>query len=412
MYWTELYRPTTFQQMIGNEETRLSILKWIAKWLQGTKPILLLGPPGVGKTTIVKIISSLFNFDLVELNASDTRNSSQLARIINPLLENTSLSGKNTLLFVDEVDGISGRDDIGGLDFLVDIIKLSSQVPIILAANSLNHKIKNLSKSCKIIKFKPIASNKLLMFLNYILNHQHKNLPLNEKLSIVKLSLGDVRTMINLLQARCSGYDNQYSNTGIKLDISEGIQYLLSCENKNDFKRILSITDGNFPDPRYGLSTEERRKDIINALFTSFISSNLDIKSLSKILDKLSYLDIFIANINEKRSWHLLRYMNSLLTNQLFHICKNSNIKYNQYGISWPLMGKIFSRSKSMRNMLLILSKYFHVSSSMFGIMFFDYFLNIISSNKINISEIVYNCNLDIKYNEIIQNEIARSVNK
>lgn len=412
MYWTELYRPNTFQQMIGNEEIRLTILKWIAKWLPGTKPILLLGPPGVGKTTIVKIISSLFNFDLVELNASDTRNSSQLARIINPLLENTSLSGKKILLFVDEVDGISGRDDIGGLDFLVDVIKLSSQVPIVLAANSLNNKIKNLSKSCKIIRFKPIASHKLLMFVNYISNHQHKNLPLNEKLSIVKLSLGDVRTMINLLQARCSGYDNQYSNTGIKLDISEGIQYLLSSENKNEFKRILSIIDGNFSDPRYGLSPEERRKDIINALFTSFVSSNLDIKSLSTILDKLSYLDIFIANINERRSWHLLRYMNSLLTKQLFHLCKNSNIKYNQYGISWPLMGKIFSRSKSIRTMLLALSKYFHVSSSTFGIMYFDYFLNIISNNKINISEIIYNYNLDIKYNEIIQNEIARSVNK
>ncbi|MFB5598618.1 MAG: AAA family ATPase [Nitrososphaeraceae archaeon] len=412
MYWTELYRPNTFQQMIGNEETRLTILKWIAKWLPGTKPILLLGPPGVGKTTIVKIISSLFNFDLVELNASDTRNSSQLARIINPLLENTSLSGKNILLFVDEVDGISGRDDIGGLDFLIDVIKLSSQVPIVLAANSLNNKIKNLSKSCKIIRFKPIASHKLLMFVNYILNHQHKNLPLNEKLFIVKLSLGDVRTMINLLQARCSGYVNQYSNTGIKLDISEGIQYLLSSENKNEFKRILSIIDGNFSDPRYGSSPEERRKDIINALFTSFVSSNLDIKSLSTILDKLSYLDIFVANINERRSWHLLRYMNSLLTKQLFHLCKNSNIKYNQYGISWPLMGKIFSRSKSIRTMLLALSKYFHVSSSTFGIMYFDYFLNIISNNKINISEIIYNYNLDIKYIEIIQNEIARSVNK
>jgi replication factor C large subunit len=408
MYWTELYRPSTLEQMIGNEDIRLSILKWISKWLQGTKPLLFLGPPGVGKTTIVKIISTLFSFDLIELNASDTRNASQLESMIKPILENSSLLGKNILLFLDEVDGISGRDDVGGLEFLVDIVKLSSHFPIILAANSLNQKIKKLSKFCKIIRFKPIQPHLLLMFLNYILIHQQKEISLEEKLSIVKLSLGDVRTMINLLQAKCSGYNNQYSNTGPKLDISEGIQRLLSCDNKNDFNRIISIIDGNFPDPRYGLSTEERRKDIINALFTSFVSSNLDIKNISTLLDKLSRLDIFIANINKKRSWHLLRYMNSLITKQLFYTCRNKDIIYNQYGISWPLMGTIFLRGKSVRNLLLTLSKYFHVSSSTFGIMYFGCLLKIMSSNNTNILNVVNNSYLDIKYSEIIQNEIER----
>lgn len=412
MYWTELYRPITFEQMIGNEETRVSILKWIVKWLPGTKPILLLGPPGVGKTTIVNIISRMFDFDLIELNASDSRNSSQLERIINPLLENSSLMGKKNLLFVDEVDGISGRDDTGGIDFLVEIIKLSSHIPIILAANSLNHKIKNLSKACKVVRFKPIQPHLLLMFINYILKQQEKQLCLNEKLSIVKLSLGDIRIMINLLQARCSGYANQSNNTGIRLDISEGIQYLLSSDNKTDFKRVLSITDGSFPDPKYGLSPEERRKDIINALFTSFVSSNLDIKNLSIILEKLSYLDIFITKINEKRSWHLLRYMDSLIIQQLFDSLKNCNVRYNQYGMSWPLMGKIFSRGKSIKNLIQALSNLFHVSSSTFGILYFDYFLKIVSINNTDVSDLIYNSNLDIKYSELIQKEIERSLRK
>ncbi|MGE5706679.1 MAG: AAA family ATPase, partial [Nitrososphaerales archaeon] len=142
--------------MIGNEDVRLYVLKWLLKWFPGTKPLLLLGPPGVGKTTLVKILSPLLNYDLVELNASDTRNKIQLEKMVTPLLNNYSLLGKKILLFLDEVDGISGREDTGGLDFIIEVIKSSSHFPIILAANSTNQKMKNLSKLCKIIKFQLI----------------------------------------------------------------------------------------------------------------------------------------------------------------------------------------------------------------------------------------------------------------
>ena len=60
MYWTELYRPKNFEHLIGNEEVRFNVLKWLVKWFPGAKPLFLIGPPGVGKTTIVKILSSFF----------------------------------------------------------------------------------------------------------------------------------------------------------------------------------------------------------------------------------------------------------------------------------------------------------------------------------------------------------------
>ena len=122
MYWTELYRPKNFEHLIGNEEVRFNILKWLVKWFPGTKPLFLIGPPGVGKTTIVKILSSLLNYDLIELNASDTRSGPQLEKLVSPLYNNTSIFGKKILLFVDEVDGIYGREDIGGLEILINIV--------------------------------------------------------------------------------------------------------------------------------------------------------------------------------------------------------------------------------------------------------------------------------------------------
>ena len=44
--WSELYRPVRVEQMIGNEDARLIVLKWISGWVVGSRPLLLIGPPG------------------------------------------------------------------------------------------------------------------------------------------------------------------------------------------------------------------------------------------------------------------------------------------------------------------------------------------------------------------------------
>ena len=74
MMWSDSYRPTRIQDMVGNEEARSYVAKWLLRWVDGTKPLILAGPPGVGKTTVVKAVSKQFGYDLIEMNASETRN--------------------------------------------------------------------------------------------------------------------------------------------------------------------------------------------------------------------------------------------------------------------------------------------------------------------------------------------------
>jgi len=151
--WSEKHRPKTVQEMVGNEDARLAALKWLGAWVSGSKPLLLMGPPGTGKTTLAQALARQFGYDLVEMNASDTRNRDALRARIIPVLQNTiNLLGRKILLFLDEVDGISGREDTGGLDTLVDLVK-EPTVPIIMAANEKSAKIKDLAKACKIIEF-------------------------------------------------------------------------------------------------------------------------------------------------------------------------------------------------------------------------------------------------------------------
>ena len=115
------------------------------------RSLLIHGPPGVGKTTTVRILAKELNYDVLELNASDQRNKAQIESMLNDLsqlslsiksainhsnktVDLTEASAvKKTLIVMDEVDGVGGGDR-GGLSALLLVVK-KTKVPIVLIAN-------------------------------------------------------------------------------------------------------------------------------------------------------------------------------------------------------------------------------------------------------------------------------------
>jgi len=98
--WTDIYRPQKVEQMIGNEDARLAVMKWLSRWIDGSRPLLLVGPSGVGKTTLVQVLARKFDYDLIEMNASDTRNREDLETLIMPMFNNTSVSGRTIVIIL------------------------------------------------------------------------------------------------------------------------------------------------------------------------------------------------------------------------------------------------------------------------------------------------------------------------
>lgn len=190
--WVDKYRPTASKAIIGQQGDRSNMNKlkiWLRDWnsnhlqaagKKSSKPApwgatndnggwakcaLLSGPPGVGKTTTAYLVSSELGFDVVEMNASDTRSKKMLTGSVADTLNTTSVAnmlGKGNqnekvtskrVLLMDEVDGMAGNEDRGGVAELIALLK-TSKVPVIAMCNDRQHqKIRSLANHCFDLRF-------------------------------------------------------------------------------------------------------------------------------------------------------------------------------------------------------------------------------------------------------------------
>jgi replication factor C subunit 1 len=140
MLWVDKFKPTSIQQIIGNSQSVKSLVEFLESWnaSQKQKAALMSGPPGIGKTTTATLISNLCGFEVVEFNASDTRNQKSLDEHVSDLMDNRTITefqdkkqgkerahkSKKLVLVMDEVDGMSSGDR-GGIAQLNKLIKTS-----------------------------------------------------------------------------------------------------------------------------------------------------------------------------------------------------------------------------------------------------------------------------------------------
>ncbi|MDI6718163.1 MAG: replication factor C large subunit [Methanomicrobiales archaeon] len=206
--WAEEYRPIRLQDVVGNGPALRQMVEWAQNWSPNSKPLLLYGKPGTGKTSSAHALAHDMGWDVVELNASDQRTKSAIEQIAGSSSVTRSLSGASRkLILLDEADDLHGTADRGGAKAILDLFKTTRQ-PVILIANDIYSVPAELKSRCDLIQFRAIQARSMLPRLKAIAIQKKVRCSDAALKEIAESAGGDMRAGINMLYAAAVGRDS------------------------------------------------------------------------------------------------------------------------------------------------------------------------------------------------------------
>ncbi len=267
------------------------------------KALLILGKSGTGKTISVYKLAKEKRYEVFELNASDFRDEESIKNSVGKACKEGSLFGGRIIL-IDDVEGISGRDDRGGVSALSELIT-ESKWPIIITANDGNEiygkKFKTLRSKCKIIKFNPFGVFDVFKILKKIKEKNQINLSDEILKEISRRCGGDVRAALNDL-------------FGVSVDGSlNGIEWRDKQENIFNVLRVIfkSLDTKLIENTFNGL-------DINIDEVPLWLEENLPLEynsdELCEAFNSMGKADVFKGRIRRQQYYRLLVYVRVLLS--------------------------------------------------------------------------------------------------
>ncbi|HLN44442.1 MAG TPA: replication factor C large subunit [Candidatus Sulfotelmatobacter sp.] len=311
LLWVEKYRPKKISDVVGNDEAKTEFVDWLKNKQRKKKAVLLYGPPGVGKTTLVNAAANELGFRVIEMNASDTRSEKAVTKLAGRAaayvgLDTFATESHGNVLFMDEVDGIAGNEDRGGVSAIIKIID-DSRIPIIMAANDPDlQKLRPLKKVSTLIRFHQVRIPLIIKTLQRICQKENVKAEFEALERIAENSRGDVRSAINDLQtlAEATKTVTLQDTIGLSarnrdINMDETLEGYFSAKSLSDAIMLLNRSNVDYDELLMAISDNLPRR----------YTKSTD---LAKAYDFVSQADVYRGRIGTE-NWHLLRYVyNSL----------------------------------------------------------------------------------------------------
>ncbi len=330
MLFTKKYGPKTLGDFLGNTEQRERIRQWILNILSNKKkkPLLIYGPPGVGKTTIAYALQNEFDLELLEMSASDFRNKAQIERVLASASASGSLFGKRKILLIDDVDALQGTDR-GGAGAITAILR-ENRYPIILTATDpWEKKLAPIRVECELLDMKRVSTQSIKKMLIQVAAQEKITITDTKLSAIAENADGDVRSALNDLQAQ-----NTYARD----------------RQKDIFQRIRTV----FKARTYREAKEATLGDVDYDILKLWVDENIPneyeaAEDLACAYHMLSRADLFEGRI-KKQKWVYLKYAFDLATAGVGLAKKKPYAKFTKY--QFPKYLKEMSRTVQRRALL------------------------------------------------------------
>jgi replication factor C large subunit len=304
--WTDKHKPKKREEILSQGSAVREVLEWLETWRPGNKALLLYGPPGTGKTLMAEVLAKEKKWFLMQINASDERNSDSIDSALSEVSKNTSLFHSGKIILIDEVDGISSQDR-GGVKAITKIIK-ESRFPVIITANNpYASKLQTLRNYCKFVKLSRVNTLSIERKLREICENEGVRTKEDVIKNLARWSSGDVRSAITDLQTLCQDRkeitENDLESLGYRergANVFSILPTVFRSKNLNASRQAIKNCDKD-PDEVFWW--------IENNLPQEFEHPD----SLAKAFDVLSRADIFRRRVLSQQNWRFKGFMVDML---------------------------------------------------------------------------------------------------
>ena len=302
--WTEKYEPE-IEEIVGQTSSVEAVLDYVKEWKKGKKPLLLHGDAGVGKTCTVFAVARKLEYEVVELNASDSRTAKAVQEKALAAATQSSLLGGGKVILIDEIDGIYGTADRGGVPMLKEVVE-KSRFPVIFTANdAYRQNIRPIRDKCELIKFRHPDYRAIANRLEDIAKAEKIKADKETLQAIGRRAGGDVRSAIMDLQSLA------YREVGIK-----DVETLWARDQEREIFEVLKLIfkSSSIEPALQGMNESDKDPDELFLWIVHNLPLEYKGEDLKRAYEVVSRADLFRARIRSRQHWGFLRYVLELMS--------------------------------------------------------------------------------------------------